>query len=225
MKALQTRQIEVDVRYQLQHAFLSIQDIFDAVVELVTNADDRYQHLAVSGVIEIEVQRQRLNKTSILRVRDFADGMTDSDMVTKLGQRGGRVSGLEAGKDVRGTNSRGAKDVAALGCVTFNSIAGDGNHHRCRIEDADFTPFESQPATSRIRANLGLPQGTGTLVTIKVEPRHRSPRHENLVHKIESLVPLREILRDHERKVEPPRFCRRLVCLSHATIASSSICA
>ncbi len=46
MKALQTRQIEVDVRYQLQHAFLSIQDIFDAVVELVTNADDRYQHLS-----------------------------------------------------------------------------------------------------------------------------------------------------------------------------------
>ena len=24
---------------------------------------------------------------------------------------------------------------------------------------------------------------------------------------------------------EPPRFCRRLVCLSHATIANSSICA
>ncbi len=201
MKALRTRQIEVDVRYQTQQAFLSIQDIFDAVVELVTNADDRYQHLAVSGVIEIEVQRQRLNKTSILRVRDFADGMTDSDMVTKLGQRGGRVSGLEAGEDVRGTNSRGAKDVAALGRVTFDSIAADGNYHRCQIEGADFTLFESQPATSSIRANLGLPQGTGTLVTIEVEPRHRIPQHENLVHKIESLVPLREILRDHERKV------------------------
>jgi len=30
---------------------------------------------------------------------------------------------------------------------------------------------------------------------------------------------------DAVRRAEPPRFCRRLVCLSHATIANSLICA
>lgn len=201
MKALQTRPIEANVRYQLQNAFLSIQDIFDAIVELVTNADDRYQHLGIDGVIEIEVRRQRLNKESILYVRDFADGMTESEMGTKLSRRGDRVSGLDAGESVRGTNSRGAKDVAALGRVRFDSIAEDGKHHRCEIESTDFTPFKSQPATSNVRTELGIPKGTGTVVTIKVEPRHKIPQHENLVHKIESLVPLREIIGDHKRKV------------------------
>ena len=201
MQALATRQIEADARYQLQQAFLSIQDVFDAVVELVTNADDRYQRLGIDGVIEIEVQRQRLSRNSILHVRDFADGMTDSDMGSKLARRGGRVSGLEAGEKVRGTSSRGAKDVAALGRVTFDSIAQDGRYHRCQIEGADFTPFESQPVTSRIRKELGLPKGTGTLVTIEVESRHKIPRHDNLVRKIERLVPLREIFRDTRREV------------------------
>lgn len=201
MKALQTRPIEVDARYQSQQAVMSIRDVFDAVVELVTNADDRYQLLGIDGVIEIEVQRQRRSKGSILRVRDFADGMTESEMGSKLAQRGGRVSGLEAGEKVRGTNSRGAKDVAALGCVTFDSIAVDGKYHRCQIEVADFTPFVSEPATSKIRKELGLPKGTGTVVTIKVEPTHKIPHHDNLVHKIESLVPLRGILSDPSRKV------------------------
>ena len=201
MEALATRQIEVDGRYQLQQAFLSVQDVFDAVIELVTNADDQYQHLGINGSIEIEIERRRIGKSAVLRVRDFANGMTDSDMASKLAQRGGRVSGLEVGKKVRGTNSRGAKDVAALGRVTFDSIARDGRHHRSQIEGAEFTPFKSRSVSSKVRQQLGLPIKTGTVVTIEVESRHKIPRHENFVRQIESLVPLREILRDPRRKV------------------------
>ena len=200
MKALQKRRIEVDPRYQLQQAYLSIQDIFDAIVELVTNADDRYQHLGIDGVIEIEVQRQR-KENSILRVRDFADGLTDSDMTKKLARRGGRVSGLETGESVRGTNSRGAKDIAALGSVTFDSIAQDDYYHRCQIEGANFTPFESQPVTAQIRTDLAINDGTGTLVTIELDQRIKVPQHKTLVQQIESLVPLREVLRDPHRDV------------------------
>ncbi len=201
MKALQTREIQATARNQMQQAFLSIQDVFDAIVELVTNSDDRYQHLGIDGVIEIEIQRQRQNKPTIIRVRDFADGMTSAEMDLKLGWRGPRVSGQEAGENVRGTNARGAKDVAALGRVTFNSIAADRHHHRCVIEGADFTPFQSQRVTSKIRETLRLKTGTGTVVTIEVEPRHNIPLHGNTVRKIESLVPLREILLDTRRKV------------------------
>ena len=113
----------------VQDARLAIRDVYDAIVELVTNSDDRYQILGVKGLVEIELGRQGKGKPSILRVRDFADGMTTDQMNRKLGRIGGRVSGIEAGKAVRGTNSRGAKDIAALGRVTFESIAEDGRMH------------------------------------------------------------------------------------------------
>ena len=111
-------------RRVVQDAKLAIRDVYDAIVELVTNADDRYQILRTEGRVEIELGRQGKGKPSILRVRDFADGMTTEQMNRKLGRIGGRVSGMEEGKAVRGTNSRGAKDIAALGKVTFESNSG-----------------------------------------------------------------------------------------------------
>ena len=114
MKKLKPSDFRFDARYRLQNAKLSIRDIFDVIVELVTNADDRYQVLKIEGRIEIEIQRQRGGKGSILQVRDYADGMSAKDMVEKLQGYGQRVSGLEKGLSVRGTNSRGANDIAAL---------------------------------------------------------------------------------------------------------------
>ena len=102
-------------RYWQQNAQMAVRDVYDALVELITNADDRYVLLkAKKGCIEIEVERRRKGTLSIVRVRDFADGMTLDDMTKKLKRVGDRVSGMEKGKPVRGTNSRGAKDVAIL---------------------------------------------------------------------------------------------------------------
>ena len=57
----------------------------------MTNADDRYQILGTKGRVEIELGRQGKGQPSILRVRDFADGMTTEQMNRKLGRIGGRV--------------------------------------------------------------------------------------------------------------------------------------
>ena len=132
MLKVRQRKLEVAQRTIFQNASLSIRDIYDAIVELVTNADDRYQILGICGRIEIELDRRR-DAPGVLRVRDFADGMSTDVMEKKISRMGGRVSGLESGKAVRGTNSRGAKDVAALGLVRFESIASDGLLHKCEI--------------------------------------------------------------------------------------------
>ena len=202
MGTILRKELEVDRRMVIQGAKLAIRDVFDAIVELVTNADDRYQVLGGTGKIEIEVERHR-GRPSILKVRDFADGMTSSVMEEKLSRMGGRVSGMEAGLAVRGTNSRGAKDVAALGPVEFQSIPGDGNVHTCRI-----TPFfefeleEPRRITEKLRKELGIARGSGTLVTINVAPsQYRIPRHERLVEQVSSLVRLRDILGDPKRSM------------------------
>lgn len=200
MLAINEKDVVGGRRTVMQTAKLAIRDIYDAIIELVTNADDRYQRLKVPGRIEIEIERGRGEHQRILRVRDFADGMTLSDMDEKLSRTGGRVSGMEEGFAVRGTNSRGAKDIAALGSVTFESIAHDGLYHKCEItRDFVFKPHGSRQVTAPIRKSIGIRQGTGMLVTVKLGRNHTVPRHDNLRDKMQRLVSLRDILADPDR--------------------------
>ena len=127
------KQVQARKRALIHMARFAIRDVYDVIVELVTNADDRYQLHGGSGLIEIEVERHRGKKPAILRIRDHADGMDSATMDKKLSWMGGRDSGLAEGEEVRGTHSRGAKDVVALGTVTFESIAGDRLFHKCEI--------------------------------------------------------------------------------------------
>ena len=102
LAAVNRRPLEVASRRVVQDAKLAIRDVYDAIVEVVTNAADRYQILQTEGRVEIEVGRQGRGRPSILRVRDFADGMSTDQMNRKLGRIGGWVSGMEGGLAVRG---------------------------------------------------------------------------------------------------------------------------
>lgn len=196
-----SKTIEADRRTIVQNAKLAIRDVFDAIVELVTNADDAYQRIDAGGRIEIEVERRR-GSPSLLKVRDFAAGMSAEVMEQNLSRLGGRVSGMETGLAVRGTNSRGAKDVAALGRVTFESITNDRRYHRAQISPMfEFLRYESTDTTAAARRHTGIHRGTGTLVTIEVHSNHQIPRHDNFVHLVSDLVPLRDILRDSRREI------------------------
>ncbi|MBN2272355.1 MAG: hypothetical protein JXN61_17215, partial [Sedimentisphaerales bacterium] len=197
-----TRALEVHPRAIMQSAKFAIRDVFDAIVELVTNSDDRYQILKTPGAIEIDVLRKRGDTPSILRVRDFADGMDADTMRKKLSKLGDRVSGMDKGEFVRGTHSRGAKDVAALGRVLFESLAGDGLYHKCEITPfLEFVPPESCKPTKTLRKRVGIPEGTGTVVTIELDNTKRIPQHDNLKDGLCRLVSLRGILKDESRKV------------------------
>ena len=199
MEIVKTKHVEATKRTLIQNAKYAVCDVYDAIVELLTNSDDRYQLLGIPGRIEIEVERHHKGEPNILRVRDFADGMTAEDMEKKLSYEGQRVSGMEDGKDVRGTNSRGAKDVAALGKVSFRSIAGDGKFHECEITPLfDFNLGFSRTPSVKLRREVGLAEGTGTLATVEVET---IPQHDNLRRRISYLVSLRDILGNQYRTI------------------------
>jgi hypothetical protein len=203
MTVVNEKHVTGDRRSVMQNARLAIRDVYDAVVELVTNADDRYQRLETDGLIEIVVDRSRGKNERLLQVRDFADGMTLDVMDERLSRTGGRVSGMESGLSVRGTNSRGAKDIAALGSVTFQSIAAqDGQFHHCEITDGFvFKRHGTEQVTDRTRETLGIAAGSGTLVSLRLGARCSLPQYDNLVDRLQRLVALREVLRDPRRKV------------------------
>ncbi|MFC2085776.1 hypothetical protein ACFLRO_01045 [Bacteroidota bacterium] len=196
-----TRTVDADPRTLMQNAKLAIRDVFDAIVELVTNSDDSYKRLNSYGRIEIEIERRR-GAPSILRVRDFAEGMTHESMNSVLSRMGGRVSGLESGLSVRGTNSRGAKDVAAIGPVRFDSIADDGTYNHCEISQfLEFNLLPSKSVSDEVRVALKIPKATGTVVTIEIDPTVPVPHHGNLKTLIGSLVQLRDIVADKDREI------------------------
>ena len=203
MTAVKEKNVIGDRRSVMRQARLAIRDVYDVIVELVTNADDRYQRLEAEGTIEIEIERGRGKTPREVRVRDFADGMTLDVMDEKLSQTGGRVSGMEEGYSVRGTNSRGAKDIAALGNVAFESIAAsDGQFHSCEITDSFvFRPRGTVAASSKVRASVGIAKGSGTLVTVKLGRNHSIPQPANLLDRIQRLVALRDILGDSRRTI------------------------
>ena len=202
METMEAKDVTGGRRSVMQQAKLAIRDIFDALVELITNCDDRYQQLGISGTIEIEIERGGGTDGRALRVRDHADGMTLDAMDEKLTWTGGRFSGLEEGFAVRGTNSRGAKDIAALGNVTFESIAAsDGKFHCSEISSAfRFRALGTEEASPAIRKRTGLLKKSGMLVTVRVGD-NPIPRFDNLKDKIQRLVSLRDILSDPKRKI------------------------
>ena len=58
-----------------------------AAIELTTNPDDSYKRLEnknapVSGIIDIEYERKK--DTAILKFRDFAEGMSEDELETKV---------------------------------------------------------------------------------------------------------------------------------------------
>ena len=108
--------IPIDLKYtdryyhfQRQYA---IRDVFDALVELITNSDDSYGRLYKSqmrnedgGPILVDILKRKKGATSVVVVRDRAEGMTLKKMLEKFGDVGTRTS--ERGD--RGFMARGAK--------------------------------------------------------------------------------------------------------------------
>jgi hypothetical protein len=124
--------------------------------------------------------------------------MTLDEMRKKIKKVGDFTSG-----GGRGFMGRGAKDCAALGKVTFESVK-DNYYHKCEVlPSMEFVPYSpSRKVTDEIRKKLGIPRGNGTVVTIEVNQNIRVPRHETLLSELPKCFALRDIMhKDSEQKV------------------------
>src|SRR3972149_720656 len=110
-----SRKLQYADRVALQQADQAIRkDVLRALVEVITNCNDSYSRLehnglTVSGEIMIEITRKHRN--SLIRVRDFAEGMTDLRMDKVVGTYGEATSGLKEDKQSCGRWGRGMKDA------------------------------------------------------------------------------------------------------------------
>jgi hypothetical protein len=176
-------------------------DVVRALVEYITNADDAYATIGGKGRILITVDPRREGGVWTARVADRASGMLLRDLIGRLGRQGGRTSGFEAGVDVRGNLGLGAKDPAAFGKVTFETIR-DNEYSWLSIDDRGDVEHikRSMRVTKELRDRLGVPKN-GTVVTLEVKPPVRCPRHDTLKTMLRDHVQLRDIVQADDREV------------------------
>lgn len=201
--------IKTDTRYALHNRGHAIGDVFDALSELITNADDSYGRLyhgkkrdRDGGNIVIEHLEQRKGQPSRIVIRDRAEGIDDKGMEAKLLWLGR----YESKTGDRGYMGRGAKDCSELGNLTFESIKDD-RYYQCRItHDLKFIlDVRSGKVTNDVRQRLGISHNDGTSVTLDLNSGVRLPRFENLA----SDLPWHYALRDIMAEDSPSRVLLR----------------
>jgi hypothetical protein len=177
-------------------------DVVRGLIELITNSDDAYLSHGpdARGKIGIEVEHRRSQPWKLI-VRDRAKGMRAVEMKQKFVELGGRTSGFEAGLERRGNLGRGAKDLAAFGDVTFESVCDDRYSHFVLRKDGTWELDPERSARPEDRDLLGIPRGNGLVVTVDVMPNIRCPRHDTLRQKLSRHFQLRDILNDPHREI------------------------
>jgi hypothetical protein len=201
LKVGQEVDVVIDKRLAQHTRDHAIGDVYDALAELITNADDSYGKLFRDkklphdgGHILIEHLEQRKGSPSQIVIRDRAQGMDDHDMEENLLHMGRH--GSKAGD--RGYMGRGAKDCSALGAVTFESIK-DARYYRARISHDLKFKWEARRdrATAQIRKRLGIPKHNGTSVTIDLLPGVKLPRVDTLAAELPWHFALRDIMSEN----------------------------
>jgi hypothetical protein len=205
-----SRKLQYADRVALQQADQAIRkDVLRALVEIITNSNDSYSRLEdagvnVSGEIIIDVWRKR--KNSVIRVRDFAEGMDDVHMDKVVGTYGEATSGLKEDMHVRGMWGRGLKDaIFGLGYGYVNSIRG--NHlYRSSLLLKDGVPTfdldEPILATDELRDRHGIPYGNGTEIEIIISREDvKMPQFENLRNYLQRHFELRTIMASPSRLI------------------------
>ncbi|HSQ38827.1 MAG TPA: hypothetical protein VLM78_01600, partial [Anaerolineales bacterium] len=205
-----SRKLQYADRVALQQADQAIRkDVLRALVEIITNSNDSYSRLEdkgvqVSGEIIIDVWRK--HKNSVIRVRDFAEGMDDIRMDVVVGTYGEATSGLKEDLHVRGMWGRGLKDaIFGLGYGYVNSIRDDMLYRSSLLLKEGVPTFELDepiPVDEELRAKYGIPEGNGTVIEIVLSREDvKVPRFENLRNYLQRHFELRTIMADQARLI------------------------
>jgi hypothetical protein len=166
----------------------TIKSLDDAIIELVTNSDDAYRKTS-SKIKYIYIDTY---DGKIVHVRDYALGLLSEEMTQCFLQ----VGEYTADTDSRGFFSRGAKDVSAIGNLTFNGIK-NGKYAQCLLNTDAYGAISIADidATQDIRDQVGIAEN-GLDVMIELLPNYQGFDYNQLYANLSKYAVLRDILSD-----------------------------
>jgi hypothetical protein len=205
-----SRKLQYADRVALQQADQAIRkDVLRALVEIITNSNDSYSRLEdagipVSGVIIIDILRK--HKDSVIRIRDYAEGMDDVRMDKVVGTYGEATSGLKEDKHVRGMWGRGLKDaIFGLGYGYVRSFQGGTFYRSSLLLKENVPTFELEtpiPETLQLREKHGISNGNGTEIEIIISRADiKMPQFDNIRNYLQRHFELRPIMGSPQRRI------------------------
>ena len=186
--------ISIDPRAYFFIRESAIRNVYDAFTELITNSIDAYNkgeftHKPVNIHIDY--------KSNILNVVDNAIGLSGTDMERCFMQVGAYTSTDES----RGIFSRGAKDVSALGDVTYTSIK-DGKISQVIITSVGKTGMllKDSDVTEFHRVKYDIPEN-GMHVRIYIKSYIYKPEYNEICETLKQNSHLRDILSSEDTTI------------------------
>jgi hypothetical protein len=172
----------------------SMNNVYDGFVELITNCDDAYDKNKIKDK-KIEIICDYLKNQVI--VRDQAIGLSGDDMIKCFLQVGEYTSS----KDSRGFFSRGAKDISALGNITFDAIK-DNKYSQIKLSSDAIGKINIKDAkvTKDIRNKLKI-SNNGLQVTIDLLNTRNIDSPDFLINRFPRYYSLRKIFSDKSTKI------------------------
>ncbi len=192
----------------------TIRNVFDALVELVTNSDDSYiraeeKGLKLSGIINVHLTRGQKGHCTEIKVVDAAEGM-DHLTLKKAIEFSGDTSGFKEGRTVRGFFGRGLKEsIIALGKGTILTLR-DGVisvaeiYYDLEEKDAKYSlTIPRQGLPTEELEKLGFIDKSGTVIKIEItnDDKNYVPGRNTIEEYICNHYALRDINSSENRKV------------------------
>lgn len=186
--------------------------VFKTLAEPITNSDDSYRRAIQDGILESEVRHpifiivdKRKNQRPKLSIVDWAEAMTDSEMVNLFEVYGKEKSGLAQGKKVRGLFGQGITDVLLF--HKHGNIRSIKNRqlYECKfyIKENGERAFDPKQSRTRVDENLRkalhIPEGNGTVISFELADN--VPWPTKIIEKLERFHMLRLINSDPGREV------------------------
>jgi hypothetical protein len=168
----------------------TIKSVPDALIELITNSMDAYNKSMITPKnIWIFISGNKII------VRDNACGLSSNELQKCFLQVGNYTADQTAS---RGFFSRGAKDISAIGNLTFDSIK-NGIYSQCKLTTDVYggITIADIPATDVLRNTYGmLGDMSGLQVTIDLLPNFQNSNLSIICRVLQHTAQLRDIMVD-----------------------------
>jgi len=182
----------------------TISNIFDALVELITNSDDSYKILEADGIkhsgkIDIIIRKSKQGFCDFIKVRDEATGIP-RQKIKDIFCYGKPTSGLYQGKTVRGFFGRGLKEsILSLGrAEILTSYKGQRTH--CKY----YYSYDEKKLVLEIldqQDNDDTTSFTDIKITCAGEKKIKCPNFEKIYRVLNDHFVLRDINRNLKREI------------------------
>ena len=193
--------MQVSTRHALHSRQSAIKSLYEAIVELTANPGDSYNRLFLGkksqeqfGKILIEYYRSL--KNPYLKIYDKAEGMTFEKLKSSFSWYRERQSN----KGDRGFMGKGAKDVTAIGDLLIQTIH-ENQYSKFLLKRNFNTEFGTEKVSAKIRKELKINRGNGTVATVFIEPNTKIqlPQVDNILKLLPNHFAMNSLLHESSK--------------------------